>query len=87
MSRSFCSILEINPVENEWVPPEINIYEYAEEMRNNANAKQSDDYFYIFRTEPYIDSVYIEYDNERSQSPSVPSKKDYNIHEYLKRHK
>ncbi len=40
MSRPLSSLLEINPIENEWTPPEINAYEYAEEKKNDVNALQ-----------------------------------------------
>ena len=66
MSRQMSSLLEINPIENDWTPPEINAYEYAEEKKNDVNALQSDNYLYIFRTEPYIDSIYVEYDSDRN---------------------
>lgn len=77
MSSAICSILEINPIENGWVPPETNVYEYAEEKKNDISAGQSSNYLYIFRTEPYIDSVYIEYDDERN----IKSVRRFTIHE------
>ncbi len=65
MERAF-NILDWNTAENTWLPPEIPEEEMAYEVRNDVNASQSDDYLYIFRTDPYIDSIYIEYDRDRN---------------------
>ena len=60
------NILDFNIHTNTWMPPEVYEEEMAYSMRNDVNALQSDEYLYIFKTEPYIDSLYIEYDSERT---------------------
>ena len=57
--------LEFNKAKNTWIPPVIPEEEMAYSVRNDANALQSSDYLFIFQTEPYIDSIYIEYDKFR----------------------
>ena len=59
-------ILELHTDENTWTPPEIDIKEMVYSVRNDVNARQSNAFLHIFRTEPYIDSVYVEYDTERN---------------------
>ena len=60
------AILEILQQNNTWSPPEIPAEEIAYAVRNDDAACQGRAYLHIFRTEPYIDSVYIEYDPDRS---------------------
>ena len=59
------NFLELNMQENTWIPPEIHAVEMAYSVRNDINALQSTEYLFIFRTEPYIDSIYIVYDPDR----------------------
>ena len=59
------NILELNTHKNTWNPPVIAAEEMAQSVKDDVNARQSTDYLYIFRTEPYIDSIYIEYDQDR----------------------
>ncbi len=60
------NILELNPHKNTWDPPAIAAEEMAQSVKDDVNARQSTDYLYIFQTEPYIDSIYIEYDQDRA---------------------
>ena len=55
--------LELFPQKNTWTPPGIDEYEYAVEALDDVNARWNDQFLYIFKTEPYIDSIYIEYDS------------------------
>lgn len=55
--------LELFPQVNTWTPPEIDEYDYALSALKDLNAGQNDQFLYIFRTVPYIDSVYVEYDS------------------------
>lgn len=50
---------------NTWTPPEIDDYAVAESMAQDVNAKQGDGFVYVFCTWPYIDSVYVRYDENR----------------------
>lgn len=59
------NLLELNMQENTWIPPEIEEEELAYSVRNDVNALQSTEYLFIFRTDPYIDSIYIVYDPDR----------------------
>ena len=61
-------LLEIGYQDNTWEPPEIDeniLFQMAVDVREDKNAIQSKEYLYIFRTNPYIDSVYIVYDEGR----------------------
>ena len=57
-------ILELNTRENMWNPPVISEKDMANTITNDVNVRQGMCYFHIFRTEPYIDSIYIEYDRK-----------------------
>ncbi len=59
------NILEIHTGKNTWTPPGIDEYALAESMAQDVNAKQGDGFLYIFQTQPYIDSIYIRYDENR----------------------
>ncbi len=59
------NILELNTRNNTWNPPEIQEMKLAYSVRNDVIARQSADFLFIFQTKPYIDSLYIEYDEER----------------------
>lgn len=54
-------ILDFNMPENEWTPPEICESDYVARMHDELRLGHSDQY-YIFQTEPFIDSIYVEYD-------------------------
>ncbi len=58
-------ILELNPRNNTWTPPEIQAEKMAYSVSHDVNALQSDEYLHIFMTSPYIDSIYIRYDRNR----------------------
>ena len=59
------NILEIYTEKNTWTPQEIDEYALVESMAQDVNAKQGDGFVYVFRTQPYIDSVYARYDENR----------------------
>ena len=59
------NILEIHTEKNTWTPQEIDEYALVESMAQDVNAKQGDGFVYVFRTQPYIDSVYARYDENR----------------------
>ncbi len=59
-------VLELNTNTNTWTPPVIPEVEMAYAVRDDVNARQSPEYLYIFKTAPYIDSIYIMYDSERN---------------------
>ena len=59
------NILEIHTEKNTWMPPEIDEHAVAESMAQDVNAKQGDGFVYVFCTRPYIDSVYVRYDENR----------------------
>jgi len=59
------NILEIHTEKNTWMPPGIDEYAMAESMAQDVNAKQGEGFVYVFRTQPYIDSVYVRYDENR----------------------
>lgn len=56
-------ILEVSFCENGWTPPAIDEAKYAEKAKGIMNAGQSDRVFFIIQTEPFIDSIYIEYNS------------------------
>ena len=58
-------LLELNTYQNTWTPPEIDEVKMAYSIRNDECVVNYRDYLYIFQTEPYIDSIYIEYDIDR----------------------
>ncbi len=68
MKKRTISILEMGYPDNKWQPPSMDektMLNMAYDMRNDINAIQSDNYLHIFRTKPYIDSLYITYDEDR----------------------
>ena len=60
-----CCILDVVPKTSVWMPPEIDAYDLAMSVRNDINASQSRQCLYVFQGVPYIDSLYIEYDENR----------------------
>ena len=66
MKNKNISVLDVNyKVDTTWLPPEIPEMEMACEMRNDVNAIQSQYYLHIFQVEPYIDSLFIAYNDDR----------------------
>ncbi len=43
----------------------IDVLKMARDISNDINARQSNQFFYIFQTTPYIDSIYIKYNSKR----------------------
>ena len=58
-------LLGLSYKENTWTPPEVDEEKLALLAGEDTNALQSTDYMYIFKTEPYIDSIYIRFDSHR----------------------
>ncbi|MCR5272135.1 MAG: PcfJ domain-containing protein [Lachnospiraceae bacterium] len=58
-------LLDVFRNNNTWSPPEIPAEEMAISVSDDINARQSDEYLYVFQVEPYIDSLYIHYDDDR----------------------
>lgn len=67
-------VLELFGRENFWTPPEVNIKDIVCKADNSSPNGR---YLYIMQTQPYIDSVYIEYDAERNPVES----KRFTFHE------
>ena len=61
MSEMTPHVLELNNSGNTWIPPEIDMEKAVSEALEAATSGR---YLHIMRTDPYIDSVYIEYDPE-----------------------
>ena len=59
------NMLELNRKPNIWNPPAVDAVGLAIDIRNDINARQSNQFLYIFRTVPYVDSIYIRYDSNR----------------------
>lgn len=66
MADKHINIIDIKRHENEWEPPEVPICDMAFSLRNERCTEQSNEYLHIFRTEPYIDSIYIRFGNDRT---------------------
>ena len=64
--KKHINILDIKRHENEWEPPEIPARDMAFSVANDRNTEQSSEYLHIFRSEPYIDSIYIHFGNDRT---------------------
>ncbi len=58
-------MLELQKKQNFWTPPMIDALKMARDISNDINARQSNQFFYIFQTVPYIDSIYIKYNSKR----------------------
>lgn len=54
------NLLELNLKENKWTPPKIQIDDIVISLQE-AGIIKGDDYLHILKTEPYIDSIYIEH--------------------------
>ena len=59
------NMLELTSKHNIWNPPSIDMMRLAVDVKDDVNARQSDQYLYIFQTVPYVDSIYVKYDSDR----------------------
>ncbi len=59
------TILELHLNKNTWVPPQIAEEEIALTVRNDESARYNNEYLYIIQIQPFIDSIYIIYDEDR----------------------
>ena len=49
-----------------WEPPDIDIGKLISQAKQHVNARQGEDFLYIFRTSPYIDTLYVESDSDHN---------------------
>ncbi len=68
MKEHKTQILEIHPEKNTWTPPLTDEYALVESIANDVNVRQADGFVYVFRTKPYIDSVYVRFDGNGKPS-------------------
>lgn len=47
-----------------WEPPDIDIGKLISQAKQQVNARLGESLLYIFRTSPYIDTLYVEYDSD-----------------------
>ncbi len=47
-----------------WEPPSIDIGKLISQAKQHVNARLGESLLYIFRTSPYIDTLYVEYDSD-----------------------
>lgn len=71
MADKHINIIDIKRHENEWEPPEVPICDMAFSLRNERCTEQSNEYLHIFQTEPYIDSIYIRFGNDRTPEETI----------------
>lgn len=57
-------MLELFAKENTWNAPEIDEEKLLADLEADRDGNQSDEILHIFRTVPYVDSVYVKYDTD-----------------------
>ncbi len=62
MNQKAAHVLEIGGKANTWDPPKIDEYEL---ISDKEDVRECCGYLFFIKTEPYIDSLYVEYDSEK----------------------
>ena len=63
-------------IENDWTPPKVS--EEEQKVDNDKLSEETNAYFIIFKTEPYIDAYYIHYNRE---GECIDYRKRFSFHE------